>query len=261
MMRRAATSILPVLLLLLGGLVWQGVVTLGTVPDFVLPSPTQIWAAAVADRGLLVSNAIPTVEIALGGLVLALVLGVGLAVAIASSPTLRATVYPLVVGSQTVPVLALAPVLALLLGYSVLPKLIIVCLVCFFPITVNMVDGLRSVDGDLLNLLRTMGAGRLQLLREVALPSALPYLFSGARVAATFSVIGALFGEWAGSYSGLGYLMQQRQAQFDAAGLFAAIAALTLLGITLFGAVTLLERLLIPWHRPAGDALLRGERE
>jgi ABC-type nitrate/sulfonate/bicarbonate transport system permease component len=261
MTRRVWRYLLPALLLLLAGLLWEWVVDLGTIPDFVLPSPSEIWGAAIADRSLLLSNALPTLEAAVGGLLLALVVGVALAVTIVSSPALRAAVYPLVVGSQTVPVLALAPVLALIFGYSTLPKLIIVCLVCFFPITVNTVDGLRSVDGELLNLLRTMGAGRWQLLRQVALPSALPYVFSGTRVAATFSVIGALFGEWAGSYQGLGYLMQQRQAQFDAAGLFAAIAALTLLGISLFGAVTLLERILIPWHTAAGDALLRGERD
>jgi putative hydroxymethylpyrimidine transport system permease protein len=245
----------------LAGLIWEWVVDSGTIPDFILPPPSQIWGAAVADRDLLLSNAVPTLEAAVGGFLLALLIGVALAIAIASSQTLRSAIYPLVVGSQTVPVLALAPVLAVMLGYSTLPKLIIVCLVCFFPITVNTVDGLRSVDRELLELLRTMGANRLQLFREVALPSALPYLFSGARVAVTFSVIGALFGEWAGSYSGLGYLMQQRQAQFDTAGLFAAIAALTLLGIALFATVSLLERVLLPWHATRGDALLRGERQ
>jgi ABC-type nitrate/sulfonate/bicarbonate transport system permease component len=250
----------PALLLLLAGRAWQAVVESGAVPDFVLPPPTQIWDAAVQERSLLLSNAVPTLEVAVGGFLLALVIGVALAIAIASSRLLRAAVYPLVVGSQTVPVLALAPALALIFGYSVLPKLVIVCLVCFFPITVNTVDGLRSVDQELLSLLRSMGAGPAALFREVSLPSALPYLFSGAKVAATFSVIGALFGEWSGSYSGLGYFMQQRQAQFDTAGLFAAIAALTLLGIALFGAVALLERLLIPWHRSSGDALLRGDR-
>lgn len=253
--------LLPALLLVLAGIAWEWVVDSGTIPDFVLPPPSQIWGAALADRDLLLSNALPTLEAAIGGFLLALFVGVTLAIAIASSRILRSAVYPLVVGSQTVPVLALAPVLALMFGYSTLPKLVIVCLVCFFPITVNTVDGLRSVDGELLNLLRTMGANRLQLFREVAMPSALPYLFSGARVAATFSVIGALFGEWAGSFAGLGYLMQQRQAQFDSAGLFAAIAALTLMGIALFGTVSVLERLLIPWHSTPGDALLRGERE
>ncbi len=261
MIRRTSRYALPALLLVLAGLLWQHVVDTGTIPDFVLPSPAEIWHAAVVDRDLLLSNAVPTLLVAVGGLALALGIGVSLAVAIAYSPPLRAAVYPLVVGSQTVPVLALAPVLALILGYSILPKLVIVCLVCFFPITVNTVDGLRSVDEEMVSLLRTMGAGPIALFREVSLPAALPYLFSGARVAATFSVIGALFGEWAGSYSGLGYLMQQQQAQFDAAGLFAAIAALTLLGIALFGVVTLLERILIPWHRSAGDAVLRGGNE
>jgi putative hydroxymethylpyrimidine transport system permease protein len=186
-------------------------------------------------------------------------MGIALAIAIAHSPTLRMAVYPVVIGSQTVPVLALAPVLALILGYTVAPRLIIVCLICFFPITVNTVDGLRSADRELVNLLRTMGASRARIFREVSWPSALPYLFSGAKVAVTFSVIGALFGEWAGSYSGLGYLMQQLQAQFDTAGLFAAIAMLTLLGIGLFLVVALLERLLIPWHRSRSDSLFGGE--
>lgn len=261
MRRKLPEILLPALLLLLAGLAWEWTVDHGTIPDFVLPPPSQIWGAAIADRDLLLSNVLPTLDAAVGGFLLALALGVTLAVGIASSSALRTAVYPLVVGSQTVPVLALAPVLALIFGYSTLPRLIIVCLVCFFPITVNTVDGLRSVDVELLNLLRTMGASRFQLFRQVALPSALPYLFSGARVAATFSVIGALFGEWAGSFSGLGYLMQQQKAGFDTAGLFATIAVLTLLGIALFGAVSILERLLIPWHRPAGDALLRGERE
>lgn len=251
-------SILPALLLLLAGLAWQAIVGLGSIPDFVLPSPEEIGQAAVVERSLLLSNALPTLEVAVGGLMLALIIGVGLAVVIASSRVLRAAVYPLVVGSQTVPVLALAPVLAVMLGYSILPKLIIVCLVCFFPITVNTVDGLRSVDGELVGLLRTMGAGPAAIFRTVSLPTALPYLFSGMKVAATFSVIGALFGEWAGSYAGLGYLMQQRQAQFDTAGLFAAIGVLTLLGIGLFLAVVFLEHVLIPWHQDQGDALLGG---
>jgi ABC-type nitrate/sulfonate/bicarbonate transport system permease component len=261
MMRRASRYALPALLLLLAGLLWQEIVALHWIPDFILPSPAEIWEAAVADRDLLLSNAAPTLLAAAGGLALAVVVGAALAIAIAYSHPLRAALYPLVVGSQTVPVLALAPVLVLILGYSVLPKLVIVCLVCFFPITVNTVDGLRSADDELLSLLRTMGAGPVALFREVSLPSALPYLFSGTKVAAAFSVIGALFGEWAGSYAGLGYLMQQEENQFDAAGLFAAIATLTLLGLALFGIVALLERVLVPWHRPTGDALLRGERE
>jgi ABC-type nitrate/sulfonate/bicarbonate transport system permease component len=259
-MSRATRWSAPALVLLGIGIVWQIVVSAGGVPSFVLPAPSDIWTAMIEERSLIAENAIPTLQIAVGGFLLALIAGVALAVGIAYSRILRIAIYPLVIGSQTVPVLALAPVLVVIFGYTVLPKLLIVALICFFPITVNVADGLRSADPELLNLLRTMGAGRARLFREVSFPSALPALFSGAKVAATFSVIGALFGEWAGSYSGLGYLMQQRQAQFDTAGLFAAVAVLTLLGIALFLAVSIAERLLIPWHHDSRDVLISGDR-
>lgn len=245
-----------VLLLVLFGL-WEAVVDLAHVPDFLLPSPHAIWDAGVAERDLLVSNAIPTAEIAVLGFLLALALGFVLALAIRYSRVLEIALYPLVIASQTVPVLALAPILVVLLGFTILPKLVIVCLICFFPITVNTVDGFRSVDPELLALMRTFGAGRWRLLRDVELPASLPYLFSGAKVAVTFSVIGALFGEWVGSSEGLGYLMTQKQSQFDTGGLFAAMAVLTLIGIALFLLVSLAERLLLPWyHGDNRDALV-----
>jgi ABC-type nitrate/sulfonate/bicarbonate transport system permease component len=173
--------------------------------------------------------------------------------------------YPIVIASQTVPVIALAPVLVLLLGYTALPKLIITALICFFPITVNAVDGFKSVDPDLLRLMRTLGANRWRLFRDVEWPSALPAVFSGAKVAITFSVIGAIFGERVGSSEGLSYLMIQQQAQFQTAAMFATIAVLFLMGLCLFGLVALAERLLLPWHSTTvhHDALqgaVRGKR-
>ena len=257
-MRRRLVRLLPPLGVLAAALaVWQIVTQVERVPDFLLPGPLEIWQSAVSERDLLLSNAVPTAEIAVLGFLLALVTGFVLAVLIHYSRLLELSLYPIVIASQTVPVLALAPILVVILGFTLLPKLIIVALVCFFPITVNTVDGLRSVDRDLINLMRTMGAGRARIFRYVELPNSLPYLFSGAKVAVTFSVIGALFGEWVGSSEGLGYLMTQKQAQFDTGALFAAMALLSLIGIVLFVVVLLAERLLLPWYHDENDALIR----
>jgi ABC-type nitrate/sulfonate/bicarbonate transport system permease component len=248
LLRRLARY-LPALALVVGTLaLWQLVVTLGRVPAFLLPGPDTIWRTAVSEHDLILTNALPTLQIAVLGFGLALGGGVLLAVAIHLSRTLARALYPIIIAFQTVPVVALAPILVVLLGFTMLPKLIIVALICIFPIIVNTVDGLRSVDPDLINLMRTLGAGRWSRLRHVEFPSALPYLFSGAKVAVTFSVVGALFGEWVGSFQGLGYLMIQQKAQFDTAGLFATMAVLSLIGIGLFVTVAAAERLLLPWY-------------
>jgi NitT/TauT family transport system permease protein len=155
---------------------------------------------------------------------------------------------PLVIASQTIPLIALAPVLVVVFGFGMLPKLIIVGLICFFPITVNAIDGFASVDPELIDLMRTMGAGRLQRFREVEWPSALPSIFSGAKVAVTFCVVGALWGELVGSSEGLGYLMNQQENGFDTPGMFASIIVLSAMGVALFAVVAALERIMTPWH-------------
>lgn len=251
---------LPPLALLLAALVaWQFAVVLLRVPDYLLPAPLAILRAALDERALLAQNALPTVQIAVLGFAAALAAGTLIAIAIHLSRTVEAALYPVVIASQTVPVLALAPVLVILFGFTVVPKLAIVALVCFFPITVNLVDGFKSVDPDLIRLVRTLGAGKGRTFLAVEWPAALPFLFSGARVAVTYSVIGALFAEYVGSFEGLGHLMTAQQSQLDTAGLFAAIVALSLIGIALFLAVSLAERLLLPWYHGTGRHALGRE--
>lgn len=242
-------------LLVMAGLIWQWTVILLHVPTFILPGPADIWHAAWGNRALLLGNAVPTTEIAVLGFIVAVVAGILLALAIHLSRVVELALYPLIIASQAVPVLALAPVMLVVLGFTIAPKLIIVALICFFPITVNTVDGLRAVDPDLIRMMRTLGADRLAILREAELPGALPYLFSGAKVAVTFSVIGALYSEYVGSTEGLGYLMTQLQSQFETGALFGAMALLTVIGVGLFAAIALAERLLIPWHRDERAAL------
>ena len=141
----------------------------------------------------------------------------------------------------------LAPVLAILLGYGIGPKLVVVAIVCFFPIVVNAVDGLRATDPELIRMMRTLRGTRWSIFRRVELPGALPMIFSGARIAATYAAVGAVFGEWAGSSEGLGFVMLQSQPSLDTELIFASVLILSLLALGLYGAVTLLERVLVPW--------------
>ena len=220
------------------------------IEDFLVPSPTQIAEALWEDRSLLADNAWVTLQEVVLGFALAVVVGLGFAVVLHLSATLRRAVYPLLVASQTVPVIAIAPILVVWFGFGIGPKLAIIALVCFFPITVNALDGLRSVDPDQVKMMRTLDASRWQILRRVEAPSALPFAFSGAKIAVAVAVIGAVFGEWAGSSSGLGHLMLEASAQLLTARLFAAIAVLSAMAICLFGLLALAERRLIPWNNP-----------
>jgi ABC-type nitrate/sulfonate/bicarbonate transport system permease component len=218
------------------------------VPDFILPAPSGIWQSFLDQRDLLLQNTWPTLEIALGGYLVAVIVGLVLAVAIHAFRWLELSLYPLVIASQAVPLVAFAPALLIVFGFDLTPKLIIVCLICFFPITVNAVDGFKSVDPELIALMRTLGAGRWRLFREITWPSALPLIFSGARVAITYAVVGAIFAEWSGASEGLGWLLQQERSQFETGVVFADAGILAVLGIVLFAAVTVLERLALPWY-------------
>ncbi len=186
------------------------------------------------------------------GLVLALVLGVTLGAVIDFSPLLRRALYPLLVTSQTIPLFAIAPLLIIWFGFGLEPKVAVVVLVCFFPVVVSTADGLASADPDLLALLRAMGATRRQTWLKVRFPAALPSLFSGLRIAATYSVIGAIFGEWVGAQYGLGVYLQRSFSAARTAQVFAAIAVTSALSIALFGVVWLAERLALPWYHTSG---------
>ena len=151
---------------------------------------------------------------------------------------LRRAVYPLLIGSRTIPIVVLAPILVILFGYGLLPKLVIVALICFFPIVVNGLDGLRQVDDDFLRMMRTLDANRWAIFRRVEFPGALPAIFSGMRIAATFAAIGAIFGEWSGASAGLGYVILQATPNLQTSRIFAAIVILTLIAMALFALVS-----------------------
>jgi putative hydroxymethylpyrimidine transport system permease protein len=243
--------------LLLAGLIllWEGLVRWLDTPEYLLPAPSAVARNLYDEWGLLSDNLGVTVEEVVLGFLLAVGCGMLLAIILHLSAILRRAVYPLLIASQTVPVVVLAPILVILLGYNIKPKLVIVALICFFPIVVNGVDGLRSVDPELIRMMKTLDASRLSTFRRVEFPSALPSFFSGIRIAATFAAIGAVFGEWSGSTSGLGYIMQAATPSLATARILSAIVLLTAISLALFILVYVVERLTIPWAR--GEATAR----
>jgi putative hydroxymethylpyrimidine transport system permease protein len=245
--------IVALLILLLLAAVWEAYARLGPVDDFILPAPTQVATALFEDRGLLWDNFWVTAQEVGLGILVALVLGAALAIVIHLSPTLRRAVYPLLVGSQAVPVVIVAPLLVVWFGFGIAPKLAIIALVCFFPIVVTTLDALAAVDPEQRKLLRTLDASRGQELRWVEVPAALPGALSGAKIAVAVAVIGAVFAEYAGSSEGLGNVILQAIPQLETARAYAAVSLLAALAIVLFALLALAERLLVPWARRPHD--------
>jgi ABC-type nitrate/sulfonate/bicarbonate transport system permease component len=235
------------LLLLLGA--WQLYCAVSGIDPLLLPPPTAVASALVGDAGLLWSNFLVTAQEVLLGVAIATAAAVALASGIHASDTLRRACYPLLVASQTVPVPIIAPILLVWLGFSLAPKLVIVALVCFFPITVAALDGLAAADPQLRKLMASLGASRWQTFARVEAPGALPALFSGLRIAVAVSLVGAVFAEWSGADSGLGYVILQARPQLLTARACAAVVVLAAFAVVLFVSVGALERRLVPWGR------------
>jgi putative hydroxymethylpyrimidine transport system permease protein len=241
-----------VLVALLGA--WELYVDLGGVDPVILPSPHAVAQSLYDDRSLLWSNFLVTAEEVLLGILVAALAGFAFTVAIHFSMTLRRAVYPLLIASVALPIPVLAPILVFWLGFGILPKLAVIGLVSFFSIVVCTLAGFSSVDRDLLKLMRTFDSSRTRTFRLVELPTALPGLFTGARIAVAVAVIGAVLGEQAGSNSGLGYVLIQSVPQLLSARAMAAVVILSLFAIVLFGVLTMAERLMLPWaYQPIGE--------
>ena len=228
--------------------VWQAIVEAGLVDELILPAPTQVATSLWEDRRLLGEDLAVTSQEVLIGLAAAVALGAILGIGMHVSPTVRSAFRPLVIGSQAVPVPVIAPLLILVLGFGLAPKILLVALVCFFPVAINLYDGLRRVDPDSRKLLRSFHAGRWQTFRLLEAPAALPAAFTGLKVAAAVSVIGAVFAEWAGSDSGLGHALLTANGQLETARAFAATFLLFLLAVGLYGLFALLERRVVRWR-------------
>ncbi len=213
-----------------------------------MPSPAETADALWQNRSLLADNAWVTLQEIVFGLGCALIAGVGFAVLMHLSRTIRDASYPLIVASQTIPIVVIAPILLVWLGFGIGPKIVVVALICFFPVTVNVLDGLSSTEPSAIKLMRSLDASRWQIFRRVEVPTALPSFFTGAKIAVVLAPIGAVFGEWVGSSAGLGHLILQDNGQLEVAREFAAVVVLSAMALALIGLVALAERRVVTWR-------------
>jgi NitT/TauT family transport system permease protein len=250
-----ATRIGPALLLAVAILVaWQVGVTVSGMPQFILPSPFAIIGAIAKAAPLLLRNSIATLEEFGFGLGASILCGVALGIAAAKSRTFAETIYPILIATQSVPKLALAPLFTVWFGFGLLPKVLIAFLIAFFPITVNTAAGLLSTDPNTLLMARSIGLSATQRFLKVELPGALPAVFAGLKVGTAFAVVGAVVGEFLGADSGLGRVTMTASTTLDTPLLFAALTVLAALGLASYGIVSALERMAIPWNAEAGAA-------
>lgn len=232
--------------------VWELVVDAGWVPNFMLPSPVQVIEALVGDWALLMQHSGTTLIESALGLVIGVAVGFVVAVLMDRFEGVSLALNPLVTISQTIPTVAIAPLLVLWFGYGLAPKVILVVISTFFPITVSLVSGFRSVDPDMLDLMRTMNASRLQVFMNVKLPAAMNEFFSGLRISATYAIVGAVVAEWLGGFNGLGVYMTRVRKSFSYDKMFAVILLISALSLVLMKLVDVLQRVSMPWTRAEG---------
>jgi NitT/TauT family transport system permease protein len=246
--RRGVSGVLPAVGLAVAVLVvWELAVRLFKIPTFVIPAPSAIATALVESRAALMAASKATAIEVLFGFVLAAVAGIAVALVIVRFERFGKALYPLVVLFQNVPKVALAPIFILWFGYDLAPKVVLIVVIAFFPVAIDMLAGLQSVEPSFVALMQSVGAGRSEILRRVRVPHSLPHLMAGLKVAITFSVIGAIVGEFAGASAGLGYVIQFASTQLDTPLVFAALVVVSVLGLFFYYLVEFAERLLVPW--------------
>jgi len=232
-------------------ILWEVSTILFKIPQYILPSPLETITAFVTKWPALSAELVYTLEEILVGFAIGTVVAFGLAMAIASSPLLPKILYPVIIAVQVVPKIALAPVFLVWFGYGEVPITLITALICFFPVLVNSIKGLVTIDQSIADLMTSLSASRTQVFSKVQLPNCIPYLFASLKVAMTFAIIGAIVGEWIGGAShGVGYLMLVYSSNFDTAPLFAGILMITLVGVLLFAVTAAVEKLVAPWAQP-----------
>jgi NitT/TauT family transport system permease protein len=245
---RALNILLPFIAVIAFLVLWSAGVRVFEIPDYLLPTPEDVIRRVARDWYVLARNASYTMQSVLSGFAAAVLVGVPLAFAVVLSRSVERVTMPFLVMSQTIPKVAIAPILVVWLGFGILPKIAIVFLIAFFPIVVSTVVGLKSVESDMVDLVRSMGARTLKIMLRVRGPTALPQMFAGFKIAICLSVVGAVVGEFVGSDKGLGYLLLTATGTLDGTLVWSALFILIAIGIVLFAIVSKLERLAIPWH-------------
>ena len=230
-------------------ILWQLVSSLGIVDSFMLPSPIQVVKAFITEFPILMSESVITLTEAFVGLSLGILLGFIMAVLMDQFEKLNQAFYPIAVLTQTIPTVAIAPLLVLWFGYEMAPKIILIVITTFFPITVGLLNGFKSVDGDAINLLRAMGAGRWQIFWHIKLPGAMSQFFAGIRISASYAVVGAVISEWLGGFGGLGVYMTRVKKAYSFDKMFAVIFLISIISLLLMKGVDLLQKKCMPWEK------------
>ena len=239
----------PAITILILVIFWQWITSFMKLPEYILPSPVNIGNALIRSRGILWQHSLTTIYEAGIGFFIAIIFALVVAIVMNQWKLLKVSLYPILVISQTIPIIALAPLIMIWMGFGSLPKVVVVVIVCFFPISVSVVEGLSTVDQDLFNLMEIMGANKLEIFMKVKLPYALPSFFAGLKIAATYSIMGAIIGEWLGAKRGLGIFMTRTMSSFKTSDLFAAIMIVVVLSMVLFKIIELIGKRLMPWSR------------
>ncbi len=228
-------------------IVWQALCMILAVPDYLVPTPLDVFGAIGRDWALLIDNAVPTITEAFFGFLIGNTIAILVAVAFVYNKLIEEMYYPVAILIKTIPIVAIAPVLKLILGNGMEPKIAVAALICFFPTLVNAVRGLRAVSPNLLELMHVLSASRSEVFRFIRIYGALPYIFSALKISVTMCVLGAIVGEWIGANKGIGYVLIQSMFDFDAPRLFATILTASVIAIAGFTIVSLIEKLVITW--------------
>jgi NitT/TauT family transport system permease protein len=247
-LRRSQTWFRPLIFLVLLVVAWDAAIRVFHIPPYQVPAPKDVIITLWDEWPKLLAEAWPTTVATLWGFLLSAAFGIPVAMLIAGSRTVESYVYPLLVFSQSIPKIAIAPLLVVWFGFGMMPKVLSAFLLGFFPVVVSAVQGFKSVEPDMLDLARAMEANRLQIFRMVSFPHALPAIFSGLKISITLAVVGAVVGEFVGSNSGIGFVLQRSIGSFELPTMFAALVVLALIGVILFWLLDVIERLAIPWH-------------
>jgi len=238
----------PLIFLAVLVILWDLGIRVLRIPPYQVPAPKDVLTTLVQEWPMLLSQAVPTSLATVQGFVLSALFGIPMAMLIVGSRTVESYIYPLLVFSQSVPKIAIAPLFVVWFGFGMAPKVLSAFLLGFFPVVVSAVQGFKSVEPDMLDLARAMEANRWQIFRMVSLPHAMPAIFSGLKVSITLAVVGAVVGEFVGSNSGLGFVLQRSIGNFELPTMFAALIVLSLIGVILFWILDVIERFAIPWH-------------
>ena len=248
----------PVFFLVFLVVLWDVTIRVFNIPPYQIPKPVDVVTTLWQEWPMLLREAWPTTLATIQGFLLSAAFGIPVAMLIAGSRTVESYVYPLLVFSQSIPKIAIAPLFVVWFGFGMFPKVLSAFLLGFFPVVVSAVQGFKSVEPDMMDLARAMEANRLQIFRMVSLPHALPAIFAGLKVSITLAVVGAVVGEFVGSNSGIGYVLQRSIGNFELPTMFAALVVLSLIGVILFWILDVLERVAIPWHASQRQDLILG---